>query len=395
VELRVRLRYRKFDYEYMKLVHDKLEKPVPKLPIVDICEDRVVLPVEGVNATLPSRQESPIRPAWQRWNDYGVGCLLEGGAGLKRGELRQAETAFRTLLTLGEPDAVAHAHVNLARVMIEIGGDRLNEAARELRRAQEADPPAPWWTLAWFGGVVTAENAAGAADLDAAIAQFEKIVDPANQPRDRNFDFTKDYVVLARLGNTLFKRRTSEADSPGERRYVLRAVSAYERALAVDPEDVDSHYGLSQCYARLGQDAPDNSVDEPGPVTAERLLALGSVVVNAKESADKRIREAAQLRRELGLESPDPNSPRLPALRELLGQLRTAFHDEKNDAVRDAIAAALGHLHGELHKIYKPDDNARARTTEIYRRKHPAANAAAEAIVIYPTRRKDAPGFDR
>jgi tetratricopeptide (TPR) repeat protein len=312
--------------------------------------------------------------------------------------LRQAETAFRTLLTLGEPDAVAHGHVNLARVMIEIGGERLNEAARELRRAQQADPPAPWWTLAWFAGVVTAENAAGAADLDAAIAQFEKIVDPANQPRERNFDFTKDYVVLARLGNTLFKRSTSKADSSGERQYVLRAVSAYERALAVDPEDVDSHYGLSQCYSRLGQDAPDNSAEEPGTVTADRLLVLGSAVVNGKESADKRIRDAAQLGRALvtmGGQTPDPNAPRLPALRELLGQLRTAFHDEKNDAVRGAIAKALGHLHGELHKIYKPDDNARARPTELYRRKHPAANAATEAIVIYPTRRPGAPGLDR
>ena len=35
----VRLRYRKFDYEYMELVH-KGRKPVPKLPIVDMCEDR-------------------------------------------------------------------------------------------------------------------------------------------------------------------------------------------------------------------------------------------------------------------------------------------------------------------------------------------------------------------
>src|SRR5581483_7967157 len=164
------------------------ERPVPKLPVVDICADRVVLPVEGSDSALPEKQESPIKPAWQRWNDYGIACLLEGGAGSKRGNLRQAEAAFRKLLTLDAPEAVPHGHVNLARVFLEQGGDRLEEAAQAVNAARTCDPPAPWWTLAWFGGLVTAENATDAADLDAAVAQFERIVDPAKQPRERNFD---------------------------------------------------------------------------------------------------------------------------------------------------------------------------------------------------------------
>ena len=96
VEITTRLRYRKFDYEYMQLVHGG--KVPPKLPIVDICEDRLTLPMEG-GSPLPS-QTSPVKPAWQRWNDYGIGCLLEGGG--KRGHFRQAEAAFAKLLTLGE-----------------------------------------------------------------------------------------------------------------------------------------------------------------------------------------------------------------------------------------------------------------------------------------------------
>jgi tetratricopeptide (TPR) repeat protein len=395
VELNVRLRYRKFDYEYMKLVHS--DRPVPKLPIVDLCADRVVLPLEGADAALPEKQESPIKPAWQRWNDYGIACLLEGGAGAKRGNLRQAEEAFRKLLTLDVPDAVPHGHVNLARVFIDQG--RLDEAARELNDARTCEPPAPWWTLAWFGGLVTAENATDAADLDAAIAQFELIVDPAKQPRERNFDFTRDYVVLARLGRTLFQRAQKEADAPAAKRtFLLRAVGAYERVLALDPEDLSSHYGLSQCYADLGTDPSDTATDEPSPVTREQLLALGTVVANAKEPAEKRIAEAAQLGRALktlGGQKPDPKAPKLPPLRELERMLRPAFHDEKDDKVQAAVAAALGHLHRELHAIYRPDDNARARATELYRSKHPAANAAAEAIVIYPTNRKDAPGLER
>jgi hypothetical protein len=32
-------------------------------------------------------------------------------------------------------------------------------------------------------------------------------------------------------------------------------VDAYERVLAIDPEDLDAHYGLNQCYERLGHGA--------------------------------------------------------------------------------------------------------------------------------------------
>src|SRR5262249_38033993 len=102
VELRVRLRYRKFDFEYMSLVFGGASK-VPKLPIVDICEDKVTLPVEGMPANVPE-QKSPIEPAWQRWNDYGIGCHIEGGVGLKKGELRQAEEAFGKLVTLEQQE---------------------------------------------------------------------------------------------------------------------------------------------------------------------------------------------------------------------------------------------------------------------------------------------------
>src|SRR5262245_31307022 len=120
IELKARVRYRKFDYEYLKLVYK--DRAVPKLPIVDMCEDRVVLPVEG-GATVET-QTSPSKPAWQRWNDYGIGCYLEGGAaptGLsnKRGEMKQALAAFRHLISSGEKDALPHGYLNAARVLID------------------------------------------------------------------------------------------------------------------------------------------------------------------------------------------------------------------------------------------------------------------------------------
>jgi hypothetical protein len=42
--------------------------------------------------------------------------------------------------------------------------------------------------------------------------------------------------------------------------------------------------------------------------------------------------------------------------------------------------------HRTLHARYKPDDNARDRAVAIHRRANPAADHAAEAIVIYDLR---------
>lgn len=39
--------------------------------------------------------------------------------------------------------------------------------------------------------------------------------------------------------------------------------------------------------------------------------------------------------------------------------------------------------HGKLHAIYKPDDNAQGRAVRLAREKYPAANRAAESVVIY------------
>jgi hypothetical protein len=47
----------------------------------------------------------------------------------------------------------------------------------------------------------------------------------------------------------------------------------------------------------------------------------------------------------------------------------------------------------QLHARYKPDDNAADLAVQQARRKYPAANHAAEAVVIYPLQRPGAPGL--
>jgi hypothetical protein len=51
--------------------------------------------------------------------------------------------------------------------------------------------------------------------------------------------------------------------------------------------------------------------------------------------------------------------------------------------------------HGRLHLRYKPDDNATDRALKLARAKYPAANHAAEAVVIYPLHRPGAPGLTK
>ena len=49
--------------------------------------------------------------------------------------------------------------------------------------------------------------------------------------------------------------------------------------------------------------------------------------------------------------------------------------------------------HRSLHEKYRPDDNARDRAFAAARRADPAADHAAQAIVIYPLQRAGAPGL--
>ena len=82
------LNYRKFDTLYLRYF---LDDPQAKndLPVTKIASDSISLPIAG---TPPDELPAPGIPAWQRWNDYGIGLLLSGDA--QHSALRQAEQAF-------------------------------------------------------------------------------------------------------------------------------------------------------------------------------------------------------------------------------------------------------------------------------------------------------------
>jgi tetratricopeptide (TPR) repeat protein len=404
VELKVRLRYRKFDFRYMSLVYAKNSRApkqrdgrLPELPVIDMASDRVLLPVRGVADEVPP-QVSPIKPAWQRWNDYGIGCFLEGTPGgnkvegqKQEGNLAQAERAFTHLVKDAEfardPVAPANGYINRARVLNDVG--KLRAAADDLRRvnalnrSHQDNPPVPWWTVAWVGGLVDARNE----HWDAAIAKFEKILDSANQPRWRKFDFTRDYVVLNALAKTLYERSLDRGLLPAEQeRYLRRAVARYERTLELDPENLDAHIGLKRCYIRLGDVSLPESPDVE-KVGRGELLALGKAFADAGGSPQERLRAAARLELALivfGRQPTEPGEPKAPVLRVLLGQCRAVFRGGQGPPeLRAAGALLLSQLHTRFHAIYKPDENAK-EVRKLYLAEHDALRPVYEPpVAVY------------
>jgi tetratricopeptide (TPR) repeat protein len=255
ITFEVALRYRKFDTTYVR--HFQGEDFVRNdLPIMTLAEDAVTFPLAAGEAVPARIEDSPI-PPWQRWNDYGIGLLLEGDEGPNRGELRQAEQAFLQVEALGRPDGP----LNLARVCLKEG--RLEDARKALARAVAHDPPAAPWSVAWFSGLVDKQNGF----LDEAIESFRSIVElDSQETRARGFDFSKDYRVLDELGQSLVERARQERGEEGrERREALmrEALGWFERALVLDPEDLPAHYNLALIHEELGD-----------PQAAARHLAL-------------------------------------------------------------------------------------------------------------------------
>ncbi|MGD8275581.1 MAG: multiheme c-type cytochrome [Thiohalocapsa sp.] len=242
--LEARLNYRKFDTRFVRFMQGE-DFAGNDLPMTTLAEDRVQLPVAGVVELGPDAATAPDIPAWQRWNDYGIGLFREG----PRGESRQAEAAFRTVERLQVAQGQGgDGALNLARVLYREG--RLDAAAQALARA--AEQGAPPWTVAWYTGLIARDQG----DLDRAIEALEALAETRfNAARARGFDFGRDYRMLTELGRTLYERaRRERGDARRASREALltRARQRLQQALAVDPENAAAHHNLSLVLAELG-----------------------------------------------------------------------------------------------------------------------------------------------
>jgi len=258
ITFEVKLQYRKFDTVYMNYIFDtNYTKGAPftmtnKLPIVTIASDKLTFPISAIGAagdkSVVDATQSCTIPEWQRWNDYGIGLLLEStDRGAEKGELIQAAQAFAQVEKLGRADGA----VNLARVYFKEG--RLEDAVATLQRAVKFNPPAPHWTVAWFNGLVNKQNGF----LDQAITEFRSILqDHYPELEKRGFDFSKDYEVINELGQAYFERAKMERGNPDrQKQFLSLAADAFQKTLELDSENLTAHYTLSLIYAQLGDEA--------------------------------------------------------------------------------------------------------------------------------------------
>jgi tetratricopeptide (TPR) repeat protein len=241
LELLARVHYRKFDTALMRYVQGA-DFAGNKLPITLLAEDRVRLPV-GREASA-GRVAYDTLPAWERWNDYGIGALRKP----QRRQLRQAEEAFRRVEALQRSEGA----LNLARVYLQEG--RLDEAAEALARAGAHPQPALAWSRAWFGGLLLKQQGR----LREAIDAFQALVETRfAEARERGFDFSRDYRLLNELGQTwveLSKGLRGAARAEPKRAALAEARRWFEAALQQDPENPVSHYNLALVFRELGDE---------------------------------------------------------------------------------------------------------------------------------------------
>jgi tetratricopeptide (TPR) repeat protein len=203
-------------------------------------------------------------PAWnpvvrtqdrERWNDWGIGLLLQG-------DLKGAEYAFKKT-TEAEPE-YPDGWLNVARALIQEG--ETDAAKPYIEKSLQLNSALG---RTWFFKAAIQKSDG---DYDGALQSLE--VARAKYPRDR--------VVLNQIARMLFLKRQYGP-----------AVEALKQVCDVDPEDVQMHYTLMLCYRGLG--------DAAGAAREEALFR--------RFKADESAQSITEQRR---IVSPEDNNERQP-----------------------------------------------------------------------------------
>jgi len=190
-------------------------KYIPDLPTITLASNEAALRIAPRNSPAPEQKVVLHADDRTRWNDYGIGLLLQG-------DLKAAEAAFAKITEI-DP-ANADGWTNIGRVRVTEGN---LEGAREVLTKALALKPDLASANYFYARVLKAEG-----NYDQAAEYLNKALDP--YPRDR--------VVRNELGRVRFLQR----------RY-RDAIAEFQRTLAVDPEDLQAHYNLMLCYNGLGE----------------------------------------------------------------------------------------------------------------------------------------------
>ncbi len=203
-ELTATLNYRKFTQEYNQFVF--AGKEVPEQPII------------AMSTALRNTVSAPEshRPLWERWNDYGIGLLLEG-------DTKAALAAFQKVTSLAPKNP--EGPINQGRVLFIEG-----QVDRGLEILKEAEQRRPGYLkTAYFRGALNKKLGA----YDEALADWKKVAE--TYPNDRE--------LLLDIGRVEYLAGRYEA-----------ALQWIARVLAIDPENLGGLYNRMLCLGALGRE---------------------------------------------------------------------------------------------------------------------------------------------
>ena len=195
-------------------VSGAIKHRIPDIPIVTLAEDSVSIPV---SSSAPVWHPVTSKDTRERWNDWGIGLLLQG-------DLKCAEYGFKNAAQ-AEP-GYADAWLNTARALIQEG--ETDRAKSYVQQALKLNPSLG--RIYYFEALIQKSDG----DYDGALQSLERTA--VQYPRDR--------VVLNQIARILFLKRD-----------YAKALTYLDRVCDIDTEDVQMHYTAMLCYRGLGDEA--------------------------------------------------------------------------------------------------------------------------------------------
>lgn len=224
--MQARLLFRKFNQNYMEFAYNanpqgfKLFNEIPKLPITEIDADRIEFIVSNTETSITknaSQENRILATEWIRYNDYGIGLLLEGDS---RGAIR----AFDMVEKL-QPKRL-DGPLNLAKTALREGN--IDAAYINLRKCESLKKGDP--RVAWVWARIRQEDGL----YKDAIAAYTYVLK----------HFPEDRMARRQLGRTYYLDQQYEA-----------SIKTYLTVLDIDPEDREAYYHLSLNYRAIGKTA--------------------------------------------------------------------------------------------------------------------------------------------
>ena len=231
--MEARLMHRKFDQKYLEFAYEtnpegfKQFKEIPKLPITVIATDKIDFLVSDSKTYFSNRSDQKNQrqaTEWIRYNDYGIGLLLEG-------DYRGAIRAFEKVAEL-HPTGL-DGPLNLAKTALREGN--IEEAYKHLRKCEELKKGDP--QVAWVWARVRQEDGL----YEDAIAAYTYVLK----------SFPDDRATRRQLGRTYYLDQQYEA-----------SITMYKSVLDIDPEDREAYYHLALNYRAIGNMAEAAKMDK-------------------------------------------------------------------------------------------------------------------------------------